>query len=254
MKQVGPKRKNILITGASSGIGEELAKQFAKLGRNLVLCARREQRLTELAEHLQHSYPTIRVLVFALDVNDEQQVFSVFSQAAEQLGGLDRIIVNAGIGGGKMIGSGHYQHNKRIAETNFIGALTQCEAAMEIFRLQNHGHLVTMSSMSSEAGLGNTMTVYAATKAALKSMAQGIAIDTLSTPINVTSIHPGYIETEITNHNKKLPFMVDVHSGCKQIVKAIEKEVGNAFLPWWPWAIMRYVLLLAPNWLLRRFS
>lgn len=70
----------------------------------------------------------------------------------------------------------------------------------------------------------------------------------------MTTIHPGYINTEITDPNKKLPFIVDVETGCKAIVKAIEKEVNVAFLPTWPWAVMRYVLPILPLSLMRKFS
>ncbi|OUS27537.1 hypothetical protein A9Q98_09570 [Thalassotalea sp. 42_200_T64] len=101
-------------------------------------------------------------------------------------------------------------------------------------REQNFGHLVTISSVSSQCGFAKSMTVYAATKAALASLTEGIGIDVPNTPIRVTTIHPGYIATEITNPDKKLPFIVNADVGCKAIIKAIEKEVNVAFVPFWP--------------------
>jgi short-subunit dehydrogenase len=158
-------RKNILITGASSGLGEGMAREFAKMGRNLVLCARRLERLEELKRELLAANPNIRVLVRSLDVNDYDQVFEVFRAFKEELGTLDRIIVNAGVGKGQPVGTGYFRANRQTAETNFVAALAQCEAAVEIFRKQSAGHLVTISSMSALRGMRGNVTTYAASKA-----------------------------------------------------------------------------------------
>ncbi len=247
-------RKNILITGASAGLGYTMALQFAELQRNLILCARRKDNLEQLKTNILAKHPHLQVSIVELDVNDHQRVFEVFHQAKLQFGNIDRIIVNAGIGKGGSIGTGLFEANKQTAMTNFVGALAQCEAAMEIFRQQNFGHLVTISSVSSQRGFRKAFTVYAATKAGLASLTEGIRIDVLNTPIKVTTIHPGYIATEITSADSKLPFIVNVEIGCRAIIKAIEKEVAVAFVPKWPWAIMRYVLKVLPLSLMRKFS
>src|ERR1700761_9078290 len=101
-------RKTILITGASSGLGAGMAREFAARGRDLALCARRTERLDELKAELLAKHPGIRVSVRALDVNDYEQVFTVFRAFAEEFGGLDRIIVNAGIGKGKPGGTRYF--------------------------------------------------------------------------------------------------------------------------------------------------
>ncbi|WP_171022238.1 SDR family oxidoreductase [Thalassotalea litorea] len=247
-------RKNILITGASSGLGQEMARQYAALGRNLVLCARRKEALQELAKELSEKFPEQQILVMPLDVNDDAEVFHVFKEAKAQLGVLDRVIVNAGIGQGGSIGKGFFAANKRTAMTNFVAALAQCEAAMEIFREQNDGHLVTISSVSSERGFRGAFTTYAATKAGIASLTEGIRIDVLHKPIAVTTIHPGYIATDIIDKGNTPPFMVDAPTGCKSIIKAIEKEVDKAFVPTWPWAVVRYLLAWLPLRMMRKFS
>ncbi|TKB46894.1 SDR family oxidoreductase [Thalassotalea mangrovi] len=247
-------RKNILITGASSGLGKEMARQYAAMGRNLVLCARRRDALQALASELTSQYPDIKVQIRALDVNEHEQVFTVFHSVANEFGKLDRVIVNAGIGKGGSIGKGFFNANRQTAETNFVAALAQCEAAMEIFRQQNDGHLVTISSVSSVRGFRGAFTTYAATKAGLASLTEGIRIDVLHTPISVTTIHPGYIDTEIIDEGTKPPFMVDVQTGCRSIIKAIEKEVDIAYVPFWPWALLRHLLAWLPLGWMRRFS
>jgi len=239
-------RKNILITGASSGLGEGMAREFAARGRNLALCARRTDRLDALMAELLAKHPGIQVSVRALDVNDHAQVFSVFDAFAQDLGSLDRIIVNAGVGQGKRVGTGHFATNVQTAQTNFIAAIAQCEAAVGILRKQQQGHLVTVSSMSAMRGLPKHLTVYAATKAGLSSLTEGIRAELLGTPIKVSILFPGYIRTELNAGAKKLPFEVDAVTGSRAMVKAIEREPVRAYVPRWPWVIGAFFMRNLP--------
>lgn len=235
------KRKNILITGASSGLGSGMAKEFAKQGCNLALCARRVENLENLKKELLEINPGIHVFLRSLDVTNADQVFEVFRAFEADFkgieGALDRVIVNAGLGKGASLGKGFASQNMQTAVTNFCGAISQMEAAMEIFRAQNHGHLVAISSMSAFRGLPRAVNVYAATKAGLKSLAEGLRVDVLKKPIKVSSIFPGYIESEMTGSidGKKPPFIIPLDKGAKLLVKAIDKEPNNAYVPWWPW-------------------
>ncbi|MBH0039081.1 SDR family oxidoreductase [Pseudoalteromonas sp. SWN166] len=247
-------RKNILITGASSGLGKGMAKEFAKQGCNLALCARRFELLEQLKAELEQVNPNITISIKVLDVNNHEQVFSVFKAFNEELNGLDRVIINAGMGKGASIGTGYFNANKQTAETNFIAALAQAEAAMEIFRAQNYGHLVTISSISAVRGFRRAMTVYAATKAAITSLSEGIRIDVMNTPIKVSCVHPGFIRSEINEKVKTVPFIVDTEIGCKALVKAINKEKANSFVPTWPWSFLHWILRIAPLSTIRKMS
>ena len=133
--------KTILITGASSGIGAGMAREFAKKGYNLAICARRMERLEELKNELTSQYK-VEVSARILDVTNYDQVFDVFKAFKADFGTIDRVIVNAGVGQGRRIGKGNFEINRATVETNFISALAQAEAAVEIFRAQNSGHLV----------------------------------------------------------------------------------------------------------------
>ena len=239
-------RKNILITGASTGLGEGMAREWAAKGCNLALCARRADKLEALQRELQQAYPDIRVLVRGLDVCDYDQVFEVFRGFRDELGSLDRVVVNAGIGSSQPIGRGHFAANRQTAETNFIAAIAQSEAAMEIFREQSSGHLVLMSSVSGIRGFRGAINVYAATKAAVASLAEGLQLDTKGKPINVSNILPGYILTDINRDTKNAPFRVDLETGVKALVKAIDSEKRRAYVPWWPWTPLSYVLKALP--------
>lgn len=240
------RRQNILITGASSGLGEGMAREFAAMGRNLALCARRVDRLVELKAELEAKYPGVKVYVRSLDVNQHEQVFEVFRAFKQDLGQIDRVIVNAGLGKGQPIGKGRFDANLQTAQTNFIAALAQCEAAVEIFRAQNSGHLVSISSMSAMRGLPRNLTTYAATKAGLAALTEGIRADLLRTPIKVTTIYPGYIETELSSKSAKTPLMVDTASGCRALVAAIEREPAKACVPSWPWTLVGWYMRNAP--------
>lgn len=241
-----PMRRNILITGASSGLGEGMAREFAKMGRNLALCARRVDRLEELKRELLAINPTIRVYVRSLDVNDYDRVFEVFRAFKEDLGTLDRIVVNAGIGKGQPVGTGYFRANRQTAETNFVAALAQCEAAVEIFRNQSAGHLVTISSMSALRGMRGNVTTYAASKAALATLTEGIRADLIRTPIRVTTVYPGYIRSEMNERVKSKPFIVDTETGCRAMVAAIEREVTEAYVPRWPWLPLGFLMKRLP--------
>lgn len=247
-------RKNILITGASSGLGLGMAKEFAKKGHNLALCARRTDRLESLQQELKTINPNIEVYIDSLDVNDHDRVFDVFENFRQQMGTLDRVIVNAGMGKGASIGTGYFHANKQTAETNFVAAIAQCEAAVGIFREQNAGHLVTISSVSAVRGFRRALTVYAATKAALSNLTEGIRIDLMKTPIKVSCIHPGFIRSEINETVEKVPFIVDADVGCRALVKAIDKEKANAFVPAHPWAWLQRIIRLLPDSQIRGMS
>lgn len=228
--------KVVLITGASSGLGAMMARKFAFLGYDLAICARRLERLDALKTELQKQYG-IKVLTKALDVTVYDDVFKIFEEFAGDFGKLDKIIVNAGVGDSRVIGHGRFNINRATAETNFIAALAQCEAAMQIFRRQNSGHLVVISSMSAIRGLPRHLTTYAAAKAGLAHLAEGIRADVLKEklPIHVSTIYPGYVRTDLNIGAKYLPFEVEEEEGADVIIKAIEANVQEAFVPLWPW-------------------
>lgn len=244
-------RRNILITGASSGLGEEMARQFAAKGHNLVLTARRMDRLEALRAELTERHPGLTVVVHRLDVNDHDQVFEVFRKADAELT-LDRVVVNAGLGKGAPLGTGRFDANLQTAMTNFVGALAQAEAALELFRARNAGHLVFISSISALRGLPKTVTTYAATKAGLASMAEGLRLELLNKPIKVSTIFPGYIRSEMNDRVANTPLIVDTVPGVRAIVAAIEAEKQTAYVPPWPWVPLARVMKYAPLPLLKR--
>ncbi|HUS22777.1 MAG TPA: SDR family oxidoreductase [Aeromicrobium sp.] len=244
----------ILITGASSGLGEEMARQFADLGYDLGLCARRVERLEALQAEIVAAHPDRRVELKALDVNDDEAVFSVFKEFAADFGTLDRVIINAGLGKGAPLGTGRYDANQQTAMTNFVAALAQTEAAMEIFRAQGSGHLVMISSISALRGMRKTITAYAATKAGVAALAEGLINENVKAKgIDVSIIYPGYIRSEMNEKVvQKAKFMVDTKTGVKAMVSAIEKRKEKAYVPTWPWVPIGFALRNAPMSVVRK--
>jgi short-subunit dehydrogenase len=246
-------RQRILITGASAGLGEGMARRFAGRGRDLALAARRTDRLEALRDELRAAHPGIRVEIAALDVDDPYAVATVVPELAGRLGGVDRVVVNAGIGSGASIGTGAARVNRSVLVTNVLGAHATCEAAMELFRAQGMGHLVLISSVASLRGMRRTRTAYGASKAALNALAEGIRSDVLGSGIVVSTILPGYIATDL-NAGRRGMFTVDLDTGVDALVDAIEREPVRAFVPPWPWRALGAVMRVAPLPVVRRFT
>ena len=248
-------RKRILITGASSGLGAEMARQYAERGRELALCARRLDRMEQLREEIVARHPSANVVIRALDVDDHEAVFTVFRDLADTLGGLDRVVVNAGLGKGAPLGTGRFDANRQTAMTNFVAALAQCEAAMEIFRAAGQGHLVVISSMSALRGLPRNLTTYAASKAGVAALAEGIRAELVGSPIAVTTLYPGYIASEMNEQAaQRAPMIASTEHGVRAIVRASEREVAEAVVPAWPWLALAPVMRHAPLRFVRKFG
>ncbi|OUZ10524.1 short chain dehydrogenase [Aeromicrobium sp. PE09-221] len=249
-------RRTTFISGASSGIGEGMARVLAEKGGHLALAARRTERLEALQAELLAAHPGIEVSVHALDVNDHERVFQIVGEAAAEHGGLDRVIVNAGLGKGGRIGTGRFAANLETAQTNVLGALAQCEAAMEHFYDRKSGHLVLISSMSAMRGMPSSMTTYAATKAAVAHLAEGIRMDLIGRKgldIKVTTLYPGYIASEMNaGVEQEAKLMVDTETGSRALVAKIESEVAEACVPTLPWAPLAPVMKHAPLGLVKR--
>lgn len=251
---MGSDTATIVITGASSGLGEEMARQFATRGYRLGLCARRVDRLEELRAELTAAHPGLDIRIAALDVTDDDAVRAVFEEFRTHFGTLDRVVVNAGSGAGAALGTGGHEANRRTAMTNFVGALSQSEHAMAIFRAQGHGHLVLISSVSALRGMRRSMTTYAATKAGVASLAEGLRSKRIP-GVDISLICPGYIRSEMNAASAgRAKFMVDTVPGVTAMVRAIEAKAATAYVPRWPWVPIAAALKVLPLSIVRRLT
>lgn len=243
-----------VITGASSGLGAEMARQFAARGHDLGLCARRVDRLDALHAELLAAHPGIVVHTAALDVTDDAAVQTVFEKFRAEFGTLDRVVVNAGIGHGAALGTGGHAANRRTALTNFVGALSQSEHALAVFRAQGHGHLVLISSFSAVRGMRRSMTTYAASKAGVAALAEGLRSERIP-GVDISLIGPGYIRSEMTEAQAdRAKFMVDTETGVAAMVRAIEARKAVAYVPAWPWVPLAVAMKVLPLSIVRKLT
>ena len=236
---------NIVITGASSGIGAALAIEFAQRGFNLALCARRTEKLTALKDSIESQYPACKVVTAALDVNELDTVPTVFKDLQQQMGTLDIVIANAGITGVRRTGSGDLSLDKKVLQTNLYGAIATIDASVAIFREQGQGHIVGISSFSAFRGIPGSA-AYSASKAALTNYLQAVDVELFRKNIKTTAIHPGFIKTEIDENIDKFPFAIDADKAAKQMANAIVKAKKDVVVPSWPWNLLRHVMPRLP--------
>ena len=237
--------KNVVITGASSGIGAALAQAFASKGYNLGLAARRIDKLESLAKQLEEMYK-VRVVVTALDVQADETISAALRELAQDLGQIDIVVANAGIGGSRRSGSGDISIDKTIMQTNLIGAIATLDAATQIFLAQGHGHLVGMSSFSAFSPLPLNA-AYSASKAALTNYMNAMRLELFNKKINVTIIHPGFIKTDIAPDMGKYPFVIEADVAAQQMVRAIEGKKVNVIVPAMPWKAAKGLMNLMPD-------
>ncbi len=186
----------VLITGASSGIGEACARVFAQAGAKLILAARRKERLEQLADELSKDGSSVYVL--ALDVCDRTHVESTLSKLPEPWSAIDILINNAGLSRGlNKFQEGDFQDWEEMIDTNIKGLLylTRCIVPGMISR--GRGHIINLGSTAGHQTYPNG-NVYCATKAAVRVISEGLKQDLLGTPVRVSSVDPGLVETEFS--------------------------------------------------------
>lgn len=237
--------KSVFLTGATGGLGEGMAREFARRGYSLVLTARRTEKLEALAAELRQSgAPT--VIVQTLDVTNFASIPPLLAEAAEQLGGIDIVIANSGIGIAAAIGRGKFESARQVVETNLLGAMATVDAAVELFLKQGRGHVVGVTSVAGVRGLP-MQGAYSASKAGLSRYLEAVRMEATSKGIHVTDLAPGFIDTELNRHMPSRPFVVSAEQGTKAMVNLIESRVNFAYVPRMPWTIVAQVLKLIPS-------
>jgi NADP-dependent 3-hydroxy acid dehydrogenase YdfG len=237
--------KSIMITGASSGLGEGMARHLARRGHRLALCARRRDRLDALATELAN-LPGGKPIVEELDVTDYASVPVVMARIASQLGRLDVVIANAGIAINTPVGKGNFDDVRRTIETNLLGAIATIEAAVEMFRKQGGGHVVGISSVAAARGMKG-QGAYSASKAGLSRYLEAVRAEVLRDNIRVTDLAPGYIDTDLNRSIANRPFLVTAERGTEILADLIEKQVGFRYVPSWPWTVVAQILKVLPT-------
>ncbi|PZD73034.1 NADP-dependent 3-hydroxy acid dehydrogenase YdfG [Acaryochloris thomasi RCC1774] len=188
----------VLVTGASSGIGMACAKAFAATGAKLILAARREDRLQTLATALKDEFG-VESYVLVLDVCDRNQTQTQLNSLPEPWSNIDILVNNAGLSRGlNKLHEGSIQDWEEMIDTNVKGLLYVTRALVPGMVERQQGHIINIGSIAGHETYPNG-NVYCATKAAVRAISEGLKQDLLGTPVRVSSVDPGLVETEFSD-------------------------------------------------------
>jgi short-subunit dehydrogenase len=238
-----------IITGASSGIGLELARVLAAQGCKVGLVARRREKLAALAEQIHQHGGCAGVA--AADVAARQQISSAIGDLATQLGPVDLLIANAGVGVPTLLEPLNVADTENMVRVNLFGVVYAIEAVLPDMLRRGRGHLAAVSSLAAYKGLPGE-SGYCASKAALNSYLEGLRIHLRSRNIAVTTICPGFVRTPMTDINHfDMPWLMDADEAARRIVRALARRRKVYNFPWQTALLMKLTRWL-PDWIMAR--
>jgi len=220
--------KSVLITGASSGIGEALAREVARLGTRVGLLARRVDRLERLAARIEQDGGT--ALVLPGDVAVREDIHQAVEQLIAHWQTVDVLIANAGRG---MHGAAETDAEavRQVYHVNFLGAVNALEAVLPWMRRQGRGHVAAISSGTALLPRLAASPAYASSKMAMGRYFEGLGRELRSEGIIVTVVYPGFVRTEMTSGHKWMPFALEPDEAALRIRRGIERGRRRVIFP-----------------------
>ena len=238
----------VFITGASSGIGWALSREFARQGAKVGVLARREERLHELCESIRADGGTGEYAV--ADAADRLAVHDALRLLKERLDACDVMIANAGVGTSNSATNLNVLGAEKVIQTNLLGPMYAFEAVLPDMLARGNGHLVGVSSVAAFKGLP-TSAAYCASKAGLVAYLESIRISLRAKNIAVTAICPGFVRTEMTAKNKRMMWVLEPDAAAKRMVRAIARRKKVYSFPRRMRALIG-MLRWAPDWAMAR--
>jgi short-subunit dehydrogenase len=233
-----------MITGASSGIGRGLALELARRGASIGLVARRAELLAEIVKEIEAHNG--KALALIADVKDAASIRAEANRLREELGPIDVMIANAGIGTASDAVELQTAQVADVINVNLLGAVNSVAAVLPEMVARGSGHLVAISSLAAYRGLPKSA-AYCASKAALSAFFESVRLDLRNSRVRVTIIHPGFIKTPLTaGREADMPYLMELDDAVKKIVSAIEKGKKTYAFPWQLASIVRLGMVM-PN-------
>lgn len=219
---------HILITGASSGIGEALARHYAQPGRTLSLCARNLTRLNAVAQACEEKGAEVRLKT--LDIFDRHTTEDWIRQS-DDFKPVDLVIANAGISSGSSGNEDWAEQTRDIFAVNVGGVLNTTLPLMDRMRTRGQGQIAIVSSLAGFRGLG-TAPAYSASKVCVKALGEAWRLRFGKEGIKINVICPGFVKSRITAQNNfKMPLLMDGPDAARAIAKGLEKDKATIAFP-----------------------
>lgn len=228
--------KRVIIIGASSGIGEELARKFSREGWTVGLAARREAKLQAMKKDLPHP-----AFVQAMDVSQLEDARIALGQLIEAMGGIEMIVLNSGIGDRKV----DWKREQEILQVNAAGFMALANYAFEHFMKTGGGHIVGVSSILAVRGLRQSG-VYSGSKAFISTYMDAMRHRSAKKKlgITVTDVRPGFIATPMTEGATGMFWVAQVDSAVTKMYRAIQNRRAIVYVPqrwWWIAQVLRFL-------------
>jgi len=239
-----------VVVGASSGIGEALARRLAAEGARVALVARRREELSRLQLEIQKAGGKADVYVH--DVTDTQAAPALFERIRAELGGIDLLVYAAGIMGGFEEGAYDFAQDRRTIEVNLLGAIAWGNLAAARFEAQRSGTLIGISSVAGDRGR-RRIAAYSSSKAALSTYLEALRNRVGRYGVRVVTIKPGFVDTAMTRGRAGLFWLISADEAAARILELARRGATVAYVPR-RWRLLMAVVRSIPSFLFRQLN
>jgi short-subunit dehydrogenase len=240
-----------VVTGASSGIGRELAKELVRDGYRVGLLARRREELEKLVGEIRQAGGEAEFE--SADVADRTNLVSAIHRLAERLGPIDLLVANAGSGTATRFDPPNTEEVEQVIRVNLLGVVYAIEAVLPDMLKRRSGHIAATSSLAAYKGFPG-QAAYCASKAAVKIYLEALRLDLRGTGIHVTTICPGFVKTPMTaSHRFRMPFLMDADEAARRVARALRRKKKVFNFPWQTERLVKFCYWV-PDWIMARVA